>query len=103
MPLSSDGQLVRTQSTGKFDDALHNDTAADLLPNHVEPFSLTPSTGGTSIDAKSNTQQRLWMCASQLGHSTRFVQPDKKTNTIVKPIYVYNIETGNYPSPIDHA
>ncbi|KAJ5687556.1 hypothetical protein N7536_010175 [Penicillium majusculum] len=175
MPLSSDGQLVRTQSTGKFEyihadqlevspdgkyfyyqpgigymwrietkylnDALHNDTTADLLPNYVEPFSLTPSTGGTAIDAKGNiyysdgdrqeirviapngtttllvrdarlswvdalwidTHQRLWMCASQLGHSTRFVQPDNKTNTIVKPIYVYNIETGNNPSPIDHA
>ncbi|KGO46497.1 Major royal jelly-like protein [Penicillium expansum] len=175
MPLSSDGQLVRTQSTGRFEyihadqlevspdgryfyyqpgigymwrietkylnEALHNDKAADLLPNYVEPFSLTPSTGGTAIDAKGNiyysdgdrqeirviapngtttllvrdarlswvdalwidTQQRLWMCASQLGHSTRFVQPDNKTNTIVKPIYVYNIETGNNPSPIDHA
>ncbi|KAJ5957067.1 hypothetical protein N7501_011346 [Penicillium viridicatum] len=162
MPLSRDGQLVRTQSTGKFEyihadqlevspngkyfyyqpgigymwrietnylnDALHNDTTADLPPNYVEPFSLTPSTGGTAIYAKGNiyysdgdrqeirviapngttsllidTQQRLWMCASQLGHSTRFVQPDNKTNTIVKPIYVYNIETGNNPSPIDHA
>lgn len=127
--------------TKYLNDALHNDTTADLLPNYAEPSSLTPSTGGTSIDAKVNiyysdgdrqeicvivpngtttllvrdarlswvdalwidTHQRLWMCASQLGHSTRFVQPDNKTNTIVKPIYVYNIETGNNPSSIDHA
>jgi sugar lactone lactonase YvrE len=127
--------------TKYLSEALHNNTMADLLPNHVEPFSLTPSTGGTAIDAEGNiyysdgdrqeiryiapngtttllvhdsrllwvdamwidTQQRLWMCASQLNHGDLFVQPNNESNTIKKPIYVYTIETGHSPSPLDHA
>lgn len=121
--------------------ALHNDTAAEQLPDLVEPFALTPSTGGTAIDAEGtiyysdgdrqeirklepngtsslfvrdsrllwvdamwiDTYQRLWMCASQINRGTRFIQPDNQTDTIVKPIYVYTIETGHNPSPLDHA
>lgn len=127
--------------TKYLNEALHNDTMADLLPNYVEPFALTPSTGGTAIDAEGtiyysdgdrqeirtlapngtttllvrdsrllwvdamwiDTQQRLWMCASQLNRGTRFIQPDNQTMTIEKPIYVYTIETGHNPSPLDHA
>lgn len=127
--------------TKYLNEALHNDTMADLLPDYVEPFALTPSTGGTAIDAEGtiyysdgdrqeirtlapngtstllvrdsrllwvdamwiDTQQRLWMCASQLNHGTRFIQPDNQTMTIKKPIYVYTIETGHNPSPLDHA
>ncbi|KAL4793089.1 hypothetical protein BDV19DRAFT_400138 [Aspergillus venezuelensis] len=167
MPLSAEGQLLRTASTGKVEvspdgkyfyyqpgngymwrieskylnEALHNETMADLLPNHVEPFSLTPSTGGTAIDAEGNiyysdgdrqeirtiapngtttllvrdrrllwvdalwidTQQQLWMCASQLNHGDRFVQPGNQSITIKKPIYVYTIETGHGPPILDHA
>jgi sugar lactone lactonase YvrE len=122
-------------------EALHNDTMADLLPDYVEPFSLTPSTGGTAIDVEGNvyysdgdrqgiryilqngtttrlvrdsrllwvdamwidSQQRLWMCASQLNHGDRFVQPNNNSNTIKKPIFVYTIETGHGPSPLEHA
>lgn len=89
-----------------LNEALHNDEIAEKLPDYVEPFSLTPSTGGTAIAADGtifysdgdrqeirtlapngtsslfvrdgrllwidamwlDTQQRLWMCASQLNH-----------------------------------
>ncbi|CAG8939260.1 unnamed protein product [Penicillium salamii] len=40
--------------TKYLNDALKNDTTAELLPNYVEPFSLTPSTGGSAIDAQGN-------------------------------------------------
>ncbi|KAL4905917.1 hypothetical protein BDW74DRAFT_14343 [Aspergillus multicolor] len=175
MPLSAEGRLLRTASTGELEyihadqlevsrdgkwlyyqpgigymwrietkylnEALHNETMADLLPDYVEPFSLTPSTGGTAIDAAGNiyysdgdrqeirrlsangttellvrdgrllwvdalwidSHQRLWMCASQLNRGNRFVQPGNRTMTIKKPIYVYTIETGFGPSPLDHA
>ncbi|CAI7644478.1 unnamed protein product [Penicillium pancosmium] len=48
-------------------------------------------------------QQRLWMCASQLNHGDRFVQPGNKSITIHKPIYVYTIDVGESPSALDHA
>lgn len=134
------GYLWRIE-TKYLNEALHNDTAADLLPNYVEPFSLTPSTGGTAIDADGNiyysdgdrqevrivapngtttllvrdsrllwvdamwidTQQRLWLCAAQLNRGDSFLQPGNKSNTIVKPIYVFTIDSGHNPSPIDHA
>ncbi|KAL4951161.1 hypothetical protein BDW69DRAFT_43094 [Aspergillus filifer] len=35
-------------------EALHNEIMADLLPNYVEPFSLTPGAGGTAIDAEGD-------------------------------------------------
>jgi hypothetical protein len=88
MPLSAEGQLLRSSSTGQFqyihadqlevspggeylhyqpgsgymsrietrylNEALHNNTMAELLPSYVEPFSLTPSTGGTAIDSEGN-------------------------------------------------
>lgn len=175
MPLSAEGQLLRTASTGQLEyinadqlevspdgkylyfqpgigymwrietkylnEALHNSTVAALLPDYVEPFSLTPSTGGTAIDSEGNiyysdgdrqevrvlapngtttllvrdrrllwvdamwldSRQRLWMCASQLNHGNRFVQPNNQSNTIKKPIYVYTIETGHRPPALDHA
>ncbi|RDW76436.1 uncharacterized protein DSM5745_06428 [Aspergillus mulundensis] len=175
MPLSAEGQLLRSASTGKLqyihadqlevspdgkwfyyqpasgymwrietkylNEALHNETMADLLPDYVETFSLTPSTGGTAIDADGNiyysdgdrqeirrlsangstellvrdarllwvdalwidSDQRLWMCASQLNRGNMFVQPGNQAMIIKKPIYVYTIEAGHYPSPLDHA
>lgn len=142
-----------------LNEALHDDAVAAKLPDYVEPFSLTPSTGGTAIASDGtlfysdgdrqeirmlapngtsslfvrdgrllwidamwlDTQQRLWMCASQLNHVSyhltsfsdilltrnlqgdRFVQPDNQTVTIHKPIYVYTIDTGRSPPALDHA
>lgn len=175
MPLSAEGSLLRTASTGKVEyihadqlevspdgkyfyfqpgqggmsrletqylnAALHDDDIAAQLPDLVEAFSLTPSTGGTAIAADGNiylsdgdrleirkiypngtntlvvrdsrlvwvdalwidTDQRLWMCASQLNHGDRFVQPDNQINTIEKPIYIYTLDIGVGPSPLDHA
>ncbi|KAJ5108003.1 hypothetical protein N7456_004678 [Penicillium angulare] len=47
------GYLWRIE-TKYLNGALHNETLAEELPNYVEPFSLTPSTGGTAIDAQGN-------------------------------------------------
>lgn len=174
-PLSAEGHLLRSSSTGQFqyihadqlevspdgkylyyqpgsgymsrietkylNEALHNTTLADMLPNYVEPFALTPSTGGTAIDSNGNiyysdgdrqeirvlapngttsllvrdrrllwidalwldTQQRLWMCASQLNRGDLFLQPGNQTDTIEKPIYVYTIDLGHSPPALDHA
>lgn len=134
------GHMWRIE-TKYLNDALKNDTTAKLLPRYVEPFSLTPSTGGTAIDAEGNiyysdgdrqeirilapngtttllvrderllwvdaiwldTKQRLWLCASQLNRSNRFLQPNNQTNTIEKPIYVYTIDVGHSPPRLDHA
>ena len=134
------GYMSRIE-TKYLNEALRDDTVAASLSDHVVPFSLTPSTGGTAIDAAGNiyysdgdrqevrilapngtvslfvrdsrllwvdamwidTKQRLWMCASQLNHGNMFVQPNNQNITIKKPIYVYTIDTGNDPSPIDHA
>lgn len=175
MPLSAEGHLLRSSSTGQFqyihadqlevspsgdylyyqpgsgymsrietkylNEALHNRTMADMLPNYVEPFALTPSTGGTAIDSNGNiyysdgdrqeirvlapngttmllvrdhrllwidalwldTQQRLWMCASQLNRGDLFLQTGNQENTIKKPIYVYTIDIGRSPPTLDHA
>ncbi|OKL59691.1 hypothetical protein UA08_05023 [Talaromyces atroroseus] len=137
---SGSGNMWRVE-TKYLNEALYNDTVADLLPNYVEPFSLTPSTGGSAIDANGNiyysdgdrheiraiapngtttlvtrdsrllwvdalwidNHQRLWMCASQLTRGTTYLHPNNQTMTIVKPIYVYTLDIGNNPSPIDHA
>ena len=34
--------------------ALYNSSLASVLPQYVEPFALTPSAGGTAIDAEGN-------------------------------------------------
>jgi sugar lactone lactonase YvrE len=127
--------------TKYLNEALYNKTTAGLLPTYTKPFSLTPATGGTAIDAEGNiyysdtdrheiryiapnrtttllvrdsrlewvdamwvdSHQRLWMCASQLNRGDLFVQPNNQSNTITKPVYIYTIDIGNNPSPIDHA
>lgn len=127
--------------TKYLNEALYNETTADLLPTYTKPFSLTPATGGTAIDDKGNiyysdtdrreiryvapnrtttlltrdsrlewvdamwvdNYQRLWMCASQLNRGDLFLQPNNQSNTITKPVYVYTIDIGTGPSPIDHA
>ncbi|KAJ5691936.1 hypothetical protein N7462_001359 [Penicillium macrosclerotiorum] len=150
LEVSPDGQYFYYQpasgymsriETRYLNEALYNDTTADLLPNYVQPFSLTPSTGGTAIDAEGNiycsdgdrqeirsiapngtttfltrdarllwvdamwidTQQRLWMCASQQNRGNLFLQPNNQTSTIKKPIYVFTLDIGHNPSPLDHA
>jgi hypothetical protein len=50
-----------------------------------------------------DNHQRLWMCASQLNRGDLFVQPNNQPSTITKPVYIYIIEIGHDPSPIDHA
>ena len=45
-------------------------------------------------------QNRLWMPAAQLNRGTVF---NNGTSHIVKPLYVYTIDIGVGPSPIDHA
>ncbi|KAI9714020.1 MAG: hypothetical protein M1820_000750 [Bogoriella megaspora] len=47
-----------------------------------------------------DSQQRLWMPAAQLNRGTPF---NNGTSRIVKPIYVYGLDIGVGPSPIDHA
>ncbi|KAI9664689.1 MAG: hypothetical protein M1821_006136 [Bathelium mastoideum] len=46
------------------------------------------------------TDQRLWMPAAQLNRGEPF---NNGTSKIVKPLYVYSIDIGVGPSPIDHA
>ena len=48
------------------------------------------------VDSKS----RLWMPAAQLNRGVAF---NDGGNHIVKPLYVYTIDVGVGPSPIDHA
>ncbi|KAJ5114155.1 hypothetical protein N7456_002689 [Penicillium angulare] len=127
--------------TKYLNDALYNNTAAGLLHMYTEPYSPTPATGGTAIDAAGNiyysdvdrheiryvspnqtttlltrdsrlewvdamwvdSEQRLWMCASQLNRGDRFIQPNNQTYSITKPVYIYTIDVDHGPSPIDHS
>lgn len=40
--------------TSVLNQSLHNDTLADNLKNHVEPFASIATTGGTAIDGDGN-------------------------------------------------
>ncbi|KUI63130.1 Protein yellow [Cytospora mali] len=126
--------------TARLDEAFYNSSAAslDVLGGHVEPFALTPGTGGTAIDAEgslyvSDTDRqavekvyangtratlvrderllwvdamwidgmgRLWMPAAQLNRGVPFSTSGE--SGIVKPLYVFLIDIGVGPSPIDH-
>lgn len=127
-------------ATARLDEAFYNSSAAslDVLSRHVEPFALTPGTGGTAIDAEGNlyvsdtdrqavekvyangtrttlvqddrllwidamwidNTNRLWMPAAQLHRGVPFSATGE--NTIVKPLYVFTLDIGVGPSPIDH-
>ncbi|KAI1336951.1 major royal jelly protein [Xylariaceae sp. FL0016] len=50
-PASGGMSRIETQY---LDAALYNSSRASVLPQYVEPFALTPSTGGTAIDAHGN-------------------------------------------------
>lgn len=118
--------------------AFYNSSLASVLSQYQEPFALTPSTGGTAIDAQGNiyssdtdrqaiikiapngtwttflqderllwvdamwidAQHRLWMPAAQLNRGEPF---NNGSSYIQKPLYVYTIDIGAGPSPIDHA
>ena len=118
--------------------ALYNSSLATVLSQYPKPYALTPSAGGTAIDAQGNiyssdtdrqaiikiapngtwttfvqderllwvdamwidTQQRLWMPAAQLNRGEPF---NNGSSFIQKPLYVYTIDIGVGPSPIDHA
>ena len=126
--------------TRVLDEALYNSSKASLgvLSGYVEPYALTPSTGGTAIDAEGNiyvsdtdrlaiekiypngsrttlvqderllwvdamwvdNRNRLWLPAAQLNRGVPF-QTDGQSK-IVKPLYVYTIDIGAGPSPVDH-
>ena len=47
-----------------------------------------------------DAQQRLWMSSAQLNRGEPF---NNGTSKIVKPLYVYSLDIGVGPSPIDHA
>ena len=47
-----------------------------------------------------DTQQKLWMPAAQLNRGTPF---NSGTSFVQKPLYVFTIDIGIGPSPIDHA
>lgn len=123
-----------------LDEAFYNSSMASLgvLSGYVEPYALTPSTGGTAIDAEGNiyvsdtdrlaiekiypngtrttlvqderllwvdamwidNQNKLWLPSAQLNRGVPF-QTDGQSK-IVKPLYVYTIDIGVGPSPIDH-
>ncbi|ROW10067.1 hypothetical protein VPNG_06558 [Cytospora leucostoma] len=133
------GGLFRIE-TSALADAFYNSTAASLgvLGGRVEPFALTPATGGTAIDAEGSlyvsdtdrqavekvyangtrttlvrddrllwvdamwidASNRLWMPAAQLNRGVPFSLSGQ--NSIVKPLYVFTMDIGVGPSPIDH-
>ena len=47
-----------------------------------------------------DTSKKLWMPAAQLNRGTPF---NNGTSYVQKPLYVYTIDIGIGPSPIDHA
>ncbi|KAF7335040.1 putative major royal jelly protein [Mycena venus] len=67
-PPSGEGTLLRSSTGGVFpasggmfrietqylDAAFYNSSLANTLAQYVEPFALTPSTGGTAIDAEGS-------------------------------------------------
>lgn len=125
--------------TRYLDQALYNSSLAGVLAGLVEPFALTPSTGGTAMDAEGSiyvsdvdrqaiekvyangtrttivrderllwvdamwisSDKKLWMPAAQLNRGAPFSAGGN--SRIVKPLYVYTMDIGVGPSPIDHA
>jgi hypothetical protein len=47
-----------------------------------------------------DSEQKLWMPAAQLNRGTPF---NNGTSFVQKPLYVFTIDLGIGPSPIDHA
>ncbi len=47
-----------------------------------------------------DTYGKLWMPAAQLNRGTPF---NNGSSFVQKPLYVYTIDIGGGPSPIDHA
>ena len=47
-----------------------------------------------------DSQERLWMPAAQLNRGTPFNEGE---SLVVKPLYVFSMDIGVGPSPIDHA
>ncbi|ROV94007.1 hypothetical protein VSDG_06206 [Cytospora chrysosperma] len=126
--------------TDRLAEAFYNSSAAglDVLGGHVEPFALTPGTGGTAVDAEGDlyvgdtdrqavekvyangtrttlvrddrllwvdamwidAANRLWMPAAQLHRGVSFSKDGR--DSIVRPLYVFVMDIGVGPSPIDH-
>ncbi|EXJ81600.1 hypothetical protein A1O1_07664 [Capronia coronata CBS 617.96] len=131
-------QARRVLENDPTNEAFYNSSLASVLAQYPEPYALTPSTGGTDIDAEGNiynsdtnrqaiikiapngtwttlvqdsrllwvdamwidTDGKLWMPAAQLNRGTPF---NNGSSWIQKPLYVYTIDLGVGPSPIDHA
>ena len=74
------GGLYRIK-TSYVDAALTNSTMASVLGDYAEPFALTPSTGGTTIDGDSNIYVSdtnllaIWKVTPE-GRATILVQDD---------------------------
>lgn len=75
------GGLSRIE-TRYLNQAFHNSSLASILGQLVEPFALTPSTGGTAIDANGNiyssdTDRLAIIKIAPNGTWTTFVQDDR--------------------------
>lgn len=130
----ANGGLARIE-TQWLDQAFYNSSLNTnaVLGQYVEPFALTPSTGGTAIDALGNIYSsdtdrlaiekiapngtrttlvqddrllwvdasgKLWLPAAQLSRGIPF---NNGTNKLELPLYVFTLDIGVGPSPIDHA
>lgn len=75
------GGMFRIETT-YLDQAFYNSSLATVLSTYVEPFALTPSTGGTAIDAEgsiyvSDTDRLAIEKVSANGTRTTFLQDDR--------------------------
>lgn len=91
LEVSPDGMYLHWQpasggmfriKTAYLDQAFHNSSLATVLSAYVEPFALTPSTGGTAIDAEgsiyvSDTDRQAIEKVYANGTRTRFLQDER--------------------------
>ncbi|CRG92086.1 hypothetical protein PISL3812_09141 [Talaromyces islandicus] len=65
--------------TKYLDGALYNETTAGLLSTYTKPFSLTPATGGTAIDAMGNIYY-----SDTDRREIRYVAPNRTTTLLTR-------------------
>lgn len=120
------GGLWRIETT-YLDQALYNSSLATVLESFTQPWSFTPVTGGTAIDADGSTYfsdldrwsiDKVWSNGTRITYvqddrlllvNAMWVSSDQKlwmpqtmeTADGTYPIYTMDIGVG--PSPIDHA
>ncbi|KAJ7807116.1 major royal jelly protein, partial [Mycena olivaceomarginata] len=131
LEVSPDGTYLHWQpaSGGMFrietqylDTVFYNSSLANTLAQYIEPFALTPSTGGTAIDAEGSIyaiekvyangtrvtvvrdERLLWVDAMWISTEPGGVPfSPGGVNRIVTPLHVYTVDIGVGPSGIDHA